>query len=124
MTNSLYHQSKLASYCQIRSASHGAGVSLLDQGGEYVATFDCAMHIASVIGTRTYSDVDNVPRIAIPTAEMQSTLAKIAARFSVALVDLVADENGLSFVCVWRIECAGVAEEPELAAVGDDLSGY
>lgn len=109
--SSLYHQSRLSSWRQIRSASHGAGVSLLNGVGEYVATFDCALAVSRVLGTRGLESGSEVPTFKIPTSEVQSAIAKLSARYSVALVDVVADKGGeLKFVCVWRVESVGAAD--------------
>lgn len=117
--SSLYRESKLASYRQIRSASHGAGISLLNKAGEYEASFDCALAVFRILGNRNLLIIDEVPTYKIPTAEMQSALAKLAQRYSVALVDVVAERDELKFVCVWRVESTGGAVE-----AGDPMDGF
>lgn len=91
-----------------RSASLGAGVTLVSGAGEFIALFECARHCAEVLGDRTLDDIGDgilevIPRFKIPTEDLNLALGKLTKRFSVALIDYVCDKNGGRFVPLCRI---------------------
>lgn len=89
---SLFLESKRAMYRAQRVASHGASITLVASAGAYVAHFDCAQKVASVLGEREMVDLgDGVLRYAIPMDEMNRALVKLSLRFSIALVDTIED---------------------------------
>jgi hypothetical protein len=102
---------KKQSYALQRAASHGAGITLVSGCGAFSASFDCAKHIASVLGNRELKDAGDgifevIPTYAIPTAELHAALTKISNRFSIALVECVVTERGSQFVLLWKIPAA------------------
>lgn len=98
-----------ASYQQQRAASQGAGITLVVGCGQFVATFECATRCAEVLGSRTLEDAGDgifevIPIYKIPLEDISLALAKLSARFSVALVDVACDgKSNLRFVLVWKI---------------------
>lgn len=108
---SLFLQTKQSSHRAIRSASQGASVSLFHGCGEYVATFACAVSVASALGTQAANE-DGVPTYRIPIVEMATACAKLAERYSVALIECVCGDEGASrFILLWKIPCTPVAEK-------------
>lgn len=101
---SLFLEAKRDSYRAQRIASHGASVTLVASAGAYVAQFDCAHKVASVLGTREMTDLgDGVVQLAIPMDEVNRALVALSQRYSVALVDTITDANGSRFVLVWTV---------------------
>jgi len=107
--SSLFHSTKLSSYRAIRGASQGASVSLLHGCGEYVATFACAVSIASALGTQA-TDEAGVPTYRVPLEDVATVCAKLAQRFSVALIEVVCDGTGSRFILLWKIPAVPVAD--------------
>lgn len=108
-----YLETRKSSYAAQRSASQGAGITLVSHAGEYVASFDCAKHCAEVLGTRNVGVLKEgeVQVYRILLAEMHSSLLKLSARFSVALVELVAEAKDTRFVLVWKIPANRILPE-------------
>lgn len=104
---SLFHDAKAASYRALRAASQGASVSLLHKTGEYLATGPCAISIAATLGTHAVCE-EGIPTFRVPIEEMATVCAKLAAKHSVALLDVELDR----FVLVWKIPCVPAQEEP------------
>lgn len=100
---SLFSQAKESSYRAIRAASNGASVSLVRGCDEYVATYECAVSIASVLGDRALNLGDGIPVYRIPITEMPAACAKLATKFSIALVECVCGDEGMRFVLLWKI---------------------
>jgi len=112
---SLFFDSKKSSYLLIRQASasdgHRASISLLRSFSEYVAVFDCATSCADVLGTRSLSVEQGIATFRIPVEEMAGACAKLATRFSVALVEAICGDGagrqargeGVRFVLLWKI---------------------
>lgn len=100
---SLFSDSKKSSYRAIRAVSQGASVSLVRGCDEYVATFGCASSIAHVLGGRGLCSVDGIPYYAIHITEMAIACAKLATKFSIALVECVCGDEGMRFVLLWKI---------------------
>lgn len=104
---------KKQSYALQRSASQGAGLTLVSSCGCFVATFDCAKKASQVLGNRNLRDAgdgitESIPTYSIPTEDLYASVVKLSARFSVALVEVVADEKGSRFVLLWKIPAAPV----------------
>lgn len=105
---STFYDTKRASHQQQRAVSQGAGITLVVGAGVYSASFECAEHIARVLGSRELKDAgdgifESIPVYKIPTEEMFSALQKLALKYSIALVELVCERNGSRFVLVWKI---------------------
>lgn len=101
---SLFLETKRESYRAQRVASHGASLTLVAGAGAYVAQFDCAHKVASVLGTREMTDLgDGVVQLSIPMDEVNRALVALAQKYSVALVDTITDSNGSRFVLVWTV---------------------
>lgn len=108
---SLFLESKRATYRAQRVASHGASITLVASAGCYVAHFDCARKVASVLGEREMVDLgDGVLRYAIPMDEMNRALVKLSQRHSIALVDTIEDR----FVLVWTVQQVAAEVDPIL----------
>lgn len=103
---SLFSQAKESSYRAIRAASQGASVTLVRGCEMYNATFACAVSIASVLGDRALNLGDGIPVYRIPITEMALACAKLATKFSIALVECVCGDEGMRFVLLWRIPAA------------------
>lgn len=120
-----FEEIKRGGYSRHRQASAGAAITLVCGCGEYVALFECAKRISSILGDRELEDLgdsilDVIPRYRISFADMAAALPKITEKFSVALVDMTADEQGPRFVLICRINPAPVVEvEREITM--DDL---
>lgn len=125
---STLEETKRQGYSRHRHASAGAAITLLCGCGEYVALFECAKRISTVLGTRELEDIgdglmESIPRYRIRLEDMAGALAKLTEQYSVALVDMGSDSQ---FVLVWRInpqqqgasDASGI-EEPELTI--DDI---
>lgn len=111
-TVSLFSQAKESSYRAIRAASQGASVTLVRGCDEYVATFACAVSIASVLGDRALNLGDGIPAYRIPITEMSLACAKLATKFSIALVECVCGDEGMRFVLLWKIAAVPSTEQP------------
>jgi len=118
--SSLFHEAKAQAYRAIRAASQGASVSLLRGAGDYVATFGCATAVASLLGDRALCLADKVPEYRIPIVEMASACAKLAQRFSIALVDVGMVNYEIQFVLLWKIP----AIPQELKSVTTNIDDY
>lgn len=99
---------KRKAYNQQRKASQGAAITLVSTAGDYRALFECATHCAELLGDRELKDLgdgimETIPAYHIPVEDLFSSLTKITARFSVALVEYAQTRNGAQFVCLWRI---------------------
>ena len=110
-----------------RSASLGAGVTLVSGCGEYSALFECAAKCAEVLGNRQLEDLgdgilDIVPSYKIPIEELNPALQKLSKRFSIALVEYVSDRMGGRFVALWRINAS--AAEPAPTPPSTNLDDY
>ncbi len=102
-------ESKKASYKMHRAVSQGAGITLVNTGNIYRATFDCAKRIAGVMGERGLRDmgddyIESIPHYDIASGDMQKVLLKLSTVNSVAMVEYMADEKGGRFVCIWKID--------------------
>jgi len=106
--SSLFHEAKTTSYHAIRAASAGASVSLLRSAGDYVATFGCATAVASLLGDRALCIADKIPEYRIPVEEMASACAKLARKFSIALVEVGMADFEVRFILLWKIPCESV----------------
>jgi hypothetical protein len=113
-------QLKRGGYSRHRQASAGAAITLVCGCGEYVALFECAKRISTVLGTRDLEDLgdglmESIPRYRIRFEDIVTALRKLTTQYSVALVDMGADER---FVLIWRLNSK--AAEP--AAVERELT--
>lgn len=95
---------KRSGYGRQRQASAGAAITLVCGCGEYVALFECAKRISTVLGTRSLEDLgdgllESIPRYRIPFAEMAAAMGKLTGQFSVALVETTAE----GFVLIARV---------------------
>jgi hypothetical protein len=102
---------KKASHRAHRNASQGAGITLVCGCGEYVATFDCATRCTEILGNRGLHELGDgldeiIPCYKIPLSEIASALAKLSARYSVALIDVDCARHGTKFELVWKIPVA------------------
>lgn len=105
---SLLLDAKRTSYQAQRTASQGAGITLVSGCGEYTATFGCAEHVADVMGSRELQDlgdgiIEVIPFYKIAVEDLYSALQKLSTRFSVALVEYAMTKNGGQFILLWRI---------------------
>lgn len=99
-----FEELKRGGYSRQRQASAGAAITLLCGCGEYVALFECAKRISTVLGTRALEDMgdgllESIPRLKIPFAETAGALGKLTVQYSVALVEVSSE----GFVLIWRI---------------------
>lgn len=107
---SLFSQAKESSYRAIRAASQGASVTLVRGCEMYYATFSCATSVASALGAPATLE-DCVPVFHIPITEMAIICAKLATKFSIALVECVCGDEGMRFVLLWKIPAEKISEE-------------
>jgi hypothetical protein len=111
--SSLFFDTKKESYRAIRAASQGASISLSRGCDEYVATFNCATSIASVLGDRELHLEETVPTFRIPIEDLSAACLKLATRFSVALVETVCGPESIRFVLLWKIPVISVPQTDE-----------
>ena len=104
MTPSLFLTTKRETYRQHVAAGQGAGITLVAACGEYVATFDCAIRCAAVLGGRELKELAPlVSEYRIQLPDIRDAIEKLSQLYSVALVDYCNDRHGARFVLVWRI---------------------
>lgn len=120
---------KRAGYGRQRQASQGAGITLVCGVEEYLATFECAKRISSILGIRELQDLgdgiyDSIPLFKIPFTDMAESLAKVAASYSVALVDIVCEKETSRFVLIWKVDCAKREEVAVIAEEKINLDDY
>lgn len=106
-------------YAVQRNVSQGSGITLLATSGGYAARFECAKRCAEILGERNYSDHGH-PVFFIPTEQLFRLLTKLSETQSIALLDTVTNDNGTSFVLVWKIP----ARAPVKAPVEVNLDEY
>ncbi len=104
---SLLLTTKQSDYSAQRGVSLGAGITLAFRIGHLTAMFNCANHVAEILGDRDLQDLgdgvfESIPIYDIPLADAHKALAKLSAKMSVALVDFECGEVG-RFVLVWKI---------------------
>lgn len=109
---------KRQGYRQQRLASLGAAVTLVSGCGSHSALFECASHIAQVLGTRNLQDLGDgllecIPFYRIPNEELNEALLKLSKRFSIALVEY--SDRG-SYIALWRID-----RSPEFVEISNPL---
>lgn len=100
---------KRQGYNQQRAASLGAAITLVSGYGQYTALFECATHLAGILGNWGLTDLgdgilDSIPCYKIPVEDMVESLGKIRQRFSIALVEYTCQHGGHRFIAVWRID--------------------
>lgn len=118
---------KRSGYNKQRAASLGASITLVSGAGEYTALFECAKRCAEVLGASGMCDVgdgilESILKYAIETGELNVSLQKLSKRFSVALVEYVADKSGARFVPIWRIERSTVQATEELPPTPETIT--
>lgn len=121
---SLLLDTKRDSYRAQRTASQGAGITLVSGCNQFTASFDCARHVSEVLGTRELQDVGDgiyevIPFYKIPSEDLYSALQKLSARFSVALIEYAMTKNGGQFVLLWRISPTQNNKPPTSANLDD-----
>lgn len=122
---SQFLDTKRDSYRAQRTASQGAGITLVSGCNEFTANFDCAKHVASILGDRELQDLGDgifevIPTFKIPSEDLYSALQKLSARYSVALVEYAMTKNGGQFVLLWRIN----PTTPKPDVVSTNLDDY
>lgn len=105
------------SYAQQRNASAGAGITLVYKCGEFHASMICAKRCAEVLGSSALEELGDglfevIPRYRISLEDISTALAKLSARYSVALIDLVCDKRSSRFVLIWKILPTGASSTP------------
>ncbi len=105
-------------YDATRRASQGASVTFVYGCGVFVAMFDCAVKMASVIGNRELQDrgdgfIEFIPVIEVPFEKMQSVLLQLSKKFSIAIVDIICDAASTRFCLLWKVDAK--AETPKVA---------
>lgn len=95
-----------------RRASQGSSLTLVYGCGVFSALFECAEHVASVVGKRELQDrgdgfIEFIPYIEIPFENMQSVLTQLSKKFSIAIVDIACDSNSTRFCLLWKIDAKG-----------------
>lgn len=75
-----------------------------------------------MLGSRELQDLgdgiyESIPMLFVPTEAMNLALQKLTQRFSIALVDLVCDDNSSRFVLLWKIE-------QRVQTLSTDISDY
>jgi hypothetical protein len=118
--SSLFFDTKKESYRAIRAASHGASISLSRGCDEYVATFNCATSVASVLGDRALSLGDGLAEYRIPVEELHRACLKLAQKFSIALIDVGMVDYEVRFVLLWKIDCMKAPVDSNPAPVNLD----
>ncbi len=91
-------------YRSIRSASHGADLSLVSSYNGFHAAYGCAEKVAKVLGAAGLKDFSGVPLYVIALKEMPKACEKLSEVYSVALIDQSSnDKNDISWGLVWKI---------------------
>lgn len=104
MTPSPYTELQQKKYRIIRSASHGADVSLVSSYDGYHAAYGCAEKIAKVLGDAGMKEFGGVPAYVVPLSEMYKSCEKLSEHYSIAILDnLPNDKNLLAWGLVWKI---------------------
>ncbi len=104
MTPSPYADLQQKKYRSIRSASHGADLSLVSSYNGFHAAYGCAEKVAKVLGAAGLKDFSGVPHYVIPLKEMPKACEKLSEVYSVALIDHSTNgKNENSWGLVWKI---------------------
>lgn len=105
MTPAPYTELQQKKYRIIRSASHGADLSLVSSYDGYHAAYDCAEKLSKVLGPDGRKDFGGVPAYVVPLSEMPRSLEKLSEQYSIAILDnLPNDKNHLAWGLVWKIK--------------------
>lgn len=103
-----YTELQQKKYRIIRSASHGADLSLVSSYDGYHAAYDCAEKLSKVLGDAGRKDFGGVPAYVVALADMPRSLEKLSEQYSVAILDqLPNDKNNLAWGLVWKIRRGG-----------------
>lgn len=116
---------KRVGYRLQRAASLGAQVTLLSGCGYHSALFECATHVAAILGDRNLSDLGDgieeiIPVYRIPNDELNDALLKLSKHFSIALVEYAVDKLGRQFIGLWRINRVSPSPLSEIPSANPD----
>jgi len=110
MTPSPYAELQQKKYRSVRSASHGADLSLVSAYNGFHAAYGCAEKVAKVLGAAALEEFSGVPLYVIPLKEMPKACEKLSEVYSVALIDQsLSPKNDISWGLVWKIGRKGGA---------------
>jgi hypothetical protein len=115
---SLMHETRKESHRAQRQVSGGAGITLVLGCGQLSASFECATRCAEMLGQTYLGEAGDgfleiIPIFKIPMEDAASCLAKLTARYSVALVDMACGDKNSRFVLVWKIPATPAVTIPE-----------